>query len=74
MLSEVKVAAAAVTPVGEGLVFVGVTEPVAGAAPFNLQSVGRCTVQAMWCSHQWKSLSLLEIVRGRNESRLILSY
>ena len=40
MLLAVKVAAAAVTPVGGGLAFVGVAEPFAGAAQFNLQSVG----------------------------------
>ena len=40
MLLAVKVAATAVTPVGGGLVFVGVAEPFAGA-PTNLQSVGR---------------------------------
>ncbi len=64
MLLVVKVAAAAMTPVDGGLVFVGVAEPVAGAAPFNLQSVGRCTVQDMWYSHQWKSLVLICLVNG----------
>ena len=64
MLSEVKVADAAMTPVGGGLVFAGFAEPVAGAAPPNLQSVGRCTFQAMWCLHQWKSLFLIRLVNG----------
>ena len=64
MLLAVKVADAAVTPVGGGLVFVGFAGPVAGAAPFNLQSVGRCTVQAMWCLHQWKSLFLIRLIDG----------
>ena len=64
MLLEVKVAAAVVTPVGGGLAFVGVAEPFAGAAPFNLQYVGRCTVQAMWYTHQWKSLVLILLVNG----------
>ena len=41
MLSAVKVAAAAVTPVGGGLVFVGATWLVAGAVPLNLQFDGR---------------------------------
>ena len=41
MLLVVKVAAAAVTPVGGGLALVGVAEPFAGDPPFNLQSVGR---------------------------------
>ena len=52
MLSAVKVAATVVTPIGGGLVFVGAADPFAGPAPFNLQSVGRCTVHAMWCLHQ----------------------
>ena len=41
MLLAVKVAADSVTPVGGGLAFAGVAELFAGAAPFNLQSVGR---------------------------------
>ena len=64
MLSAVKVAAAAVTPVGGGLAFAGVTEPFSGTDPFNLQSVGRCTVQAMWWLHQCKSLVLILLVNG----------
>ena len=47
MLLAVKVAAAAVTPVGGGFALVGVAESFAFAAPFNLQSVGRCKVHAM---------------------------
>ena len=47
MLLEVKVAADAVTPVGVGLVSVGATESLEFATPFNLQSVGRCTVHAL---------------------------
>ncbi len=37
MLLAVKVAAAAVTPVGGGLVFVGAAGMVDGAVPLNLQ-------------------------------------
>ena len=64
MLLAVKVAAAAVTPVGGGLAFVGAKAPFACAPPFNLQSIGRCTVHAMWCLHQWKSLVLILLVNG----------
>ena len=45
ILLAVKVAAAAVTPVGGALV--GVAESFDFAVPFNRQSVGRCTVHAM---------------------------
>ena len=41
IILAVKVAAAAITPVGGGLVFVGATGPVAGAVPLNLQFDGR---------------------------------
>ena len=41
MFSAVKVADAAVTPAGGGLVFVGATGLVAGAVPLNLQFDGR---------------------------------
>ncbi len=41
MFLAVKVAAAAVTPVGGGLVFVGVAGLVSGAVPINLQFYGR---------------------------------
>jgi hypothetical protein len=47
MLLAVKVVAAAVTPVRGGLALVGVAESFDFSAPFNLQSVGRCTVHAM---------------------------
>jgi hypothetical protein len=47
MFSAVKVADAAVTPVGGVLAFVGVAEPVVWVVPLNLQSDGRCTVHAM---------------------------
>ena len=47
MLLAVKVAAAAVTPVGVGPVLVGAAESLDFPTPFNLQSVGRCTVHAM---------------------------
>ena len=41
MFSTVKVAAAAVTSVGGGLVFVGAAGLVAGVVPLNLQFDGR---------------------------------
>jgi len=41
MILAVKVAAAAVTPAGGGLVFVGAAGLVAGAVPLNLQFNGR---------------------------------
>ncbi len=41
MLSAVKVAAAALTPVGGGLVLVVAAGLVAGAVPLNLQFEGR---------------------------------
>ncbi len=41
MFLAVKVAAAAMAPVGGGLVFVGAAGPVAGAVPINLQFDGR---------------------------------
>ena len=47
MLLAVKVAAAAVTPVGGELALVGVAESFAFVVPFNQQSVGRCTVHTM---------------------------
>ena len=47
MLLVVKVAAAGVTPVGVGLVLVGAAGSFDFAAPFDLQSVGRCTVHAI---------------------------
>ncbi len=40
MFSEMKVAAAAVTPGGGGLVFVGAAGLFSGAAPLNLQFDG----------------------------------
>jgi hypothetical protein len=47
ILSAVKVADAAMTPVGEVLALVGVAEPATWVDPLNLQSDGRCTVHAM---------------------------
>ena len=47
MFSAVKVADAAVTPVGGVLAFVGVAEPATWDVPLNLQSDGRCIVHAM---------------------------
>ena len=41
MFSAVKVAAAAMAPVGGGLVFVGAAGLVDGAVPLNLQFDGR---------------------------------